>query len=65
MKKASVHSPRQFFHSWGGLRGGVKAQYVQDPAVKKRIFWRNLKPPLQLQIIPKYDNLQGLTYTEF
>ena len=45
-----------------------KAQHIVNSAAKKRIFWRNFKPPLQLQIIPKrleqYDHLQDSTYTK-
>ena len=30
-----------------------KAQHILNPAAKKRTFWRNFKPQLQLQLILK------------
>ena len=41
-----------------------KTQHILNTAAKNRIFWRNFKPQLQLQIIPKYDHFQGSTYTK-
>ena len=45
-----------------------KAQHIGNSAAKKRIFWRNFKPQLQLEIIPKrpdqYDQFQSSTYTK-
>ena len=45
-----------------------KAKHIVTLQPKKRIFWRNFNPQLQLQIIPKrpeqYDHLQGSTYSK-
>ena len=30
-----------------------KAQHILNPAAKKRTFWRNFRPRLQLQMFPK------------